>query len=355
MEIKKNNFFSVGNDLNLPTEQLQSFWGQLEKITNNLNSQDVDNSIKDSSSISKPFAKYLFYLGAVIIILAMTWFLGLGWDIFGGGGIFLISFGYAIFFTLLGSYLWNKKDLKIPAGLLITVAVCMVPLAIYGLETYFNFWDEETQLKYRDYYSTINGKWVFMEMGTIIAGLIALYFFPFPFLTAPIFFSAWFLSMDMIPAIFTNDITWNQKYWITLVFGLILLTIGFLTDRAKKADYGFWSYFFGSIAFWGALNCLIWDENEFVLFCYLLVNLLMMCLAIILKRNVLMVFGAIGVFAYLAHLTHNLFKDSVLFPFALSAIGLLIIYLGILYQKNEKRIEKYVMSKLPNIIWKKLQ
>lgn len=330
MKISKKSFFSIGSDLKLTESDLNSMWSQLEKA---------------AEEGPSPFAKYLYYLGAMIIISAMTWFMNLGWEWFGGGGIFLIAASYAIGFTLLGSYLWNKEELKTPAGLLITIAVCMTPLAIYGLETYFQIYDSHE--KYRDFYERVEGRWVWMELGTIAASLLALRFFPFPFLTAPLFFSAWFLSMDIAPFLFGKELSWEHKCWISLFFGLLLIGIAFITDRRNQKAFAFWSYLFGTLTFWGGLGCLVWDKGEIVLLIYALINFLLMCLSIVLRRVVLMVFGAIGLFAYLAHLTQNLFADSLLFPFILSFFGLTIIYLGILYQKNRKLIEIKIFVILP--------
>lgn len=332
MKVSKDDFYSAGSDLKISKDQIEAFWLRLEKLEN--------------SPESTPFTKFLFYLGAMIVISAMTWFMNLAWEWFGGGGIFFIAIAYAFVFTLIGALTWNKKGLRIPSGLLITIAVCMAPLAIFGLETHFNIWPGEDPGKYKGFYELIKGSWIFMEIGTILAGVIALYFFPFPFLTAPIFFASWYLSMDIMPLIF-GESSWEQKSWLSLFFGLVMIAIGFFADRGRKEDYGFWSYLFGTLTFWGSLGCLVWDKGELVLFIYLIINLLMMCLSILLRRNVLMIFGALGVFAYLSHLAHNVFQDTILFPFVLSFIGLAIIYLGVLYQRNISKIEKYLLEKLP--------
>ena len=60
-----------------------------------------------------------------------------------------------------------------------------------------------------------------------------------------------------------------------------------------------------------------------------------------------MVFGVVGVFAYTTHLASELFAGSVLFPFVLSAAGLAIIALGILYAKNRPRLERAAQRLLP--------
>lgn len=337
MEISKTDFFSAAAKAGLSTQQIEKMWEDLE----------------DKRSKSNAFVQVLYYFGAMVVISALTWFMGLGWMWFGGGGIFLISMIYAGLLVLVGSYLWKNEQYRTPAGLLITIAVCLVPLAIYGLEVFFNVWpDGENPGKYQDFYSRIKGSWVFMEIGTILAGLLALRYFSFPFLTAPIFFAAWFLTMDIIPLVFGTELQWEHRCWVTLILGAALLAIGYTIDRKGMNDYSFWSYLFGAFSFWGALTCLMWDRGELILFCYLLINIVLMFLSILLQRRILMIMGAIGVFTYLGHLAYDIFKDSIAFPFVLSFFGLAIIYLGILYQKNIDWIEKTLVSKLPESIRK---
>jgi hypothetical protein len=62
---------------------------------------------------------------------------------------------------------------------------------------------------------------------------------------------------------------------------------------------------------------------------------------------VFVVSGAAGAFGYVGHLAWEIFEDSLLFPFVLSAAGLAIIALGILYAKNRDRIEAAVVSAIP--------
>ena len=71
-----------------------------------------------------------------------------------------------------------------------------------------------------------------------------------------------------------------------------------------------------------------------------MINLGLILLSVLLKRRVFVVFGVVGVFAYTTHLASELFAGSVLFPFVLSAAGLAIDALGILYAKNHPRLER---------------
>ena len=63
--------------------------------------------------------------------------------------------------------------------------------------------------------------------------------------------------------------------------------------------------------------------------------------------RVFVVFGAIGSCGYIGHLAYDVFKNSLLFPIVLTAIGLGIIYIGILWQKHEQKITKKLRLFLP--------
>lgn len=61
-------------------------------------------------------------------------------------------------------------------------------------------------------------------------------------------------------------------------------------------------------------------------------------------------FGGIGVTMYLGWLSSEIFRHSILFPFALSAIGLLIMYVGYQYQTHYVAIQATLYSILPGFI-----
>ncbi len=87
--------------------------------------------------------------------------------------------------------MWRERGLREPGGLLVTMAVCMAPLAVYGFERMTGLWLQGGPGEYRDFYYRVEGSWFPMEVSTVVAGLAALRFFRFTFLTAPI---ALFLS-----------------------------------------------------------------------------------------------------------------------------------------------------------------
>src|SRR5215217_5773385 len=296
--------------------------GQAEDLWRVLERRDTDRPRFDLPHVA-------YYFGALVVICAMTWFMTLGWERVGGG------------------LLWRDKDLKVPGGLLVTAAVCMTPLAVYGFERMTGVWLQGAPGEYEDFYDYIKGGWFPMEVGTVGAGLAALRFFRFPFLTAPIAFALWFMSMDLTPLIYGRLYYEAQGYQlVSLVFGLIVLVGAYLVDRRTEEDYAFWGYLFGMFAFWGGLT--MFEGGSELDWCiYGLINAGLIPLSVLLQRRVFVVFGAMGVFGYVGHLAWEIFEDSLLFPFALSTAGLAIIALGILYAKNRDRIEGTVVRAVP--------
>jgi hypothetical protein len=299
------------------------------------------------------FVNVSFYFGALIVISAMTWFMTLAWESVGGGGIFWLAIIYAFCFVLAGSNLWWRQGMKISGGLLFTIAVSLTPLAIYGLQRATGFWTQGDPGTYRDFYIWIKGSWFLMELGTIITGLIALMFVRFPFLTAPIAFSLYFMSMDITPLLFgEKTYNWQLRLLVSLWFGIACIVVAYLVDiriRRRDGDFAFWLYLFGLLAFWFGLT-LMGDSNEFQKFIYCLINLGLMLLSVLLKRKVFIVFGALGVFGYLGHLAYSIFQNAILFPIALTVLGIFIIYLGTVYHRNSTKIELFLERLLPDTV-----
>ena len=86
-------------------------------------------------------------------------------------------------------------------------------------------------------------------------------------------------------------------------------------------DYAFWLYVFGVMAFWGGLTSMD-SEHEWGKLVYFLMNIGLVLGGVVIQRRVFTIFGAIGMFIYLMHLSNKIFRDSWLFPIALTLIGL---------------------------------
>lgn len=295
------------------------------------------------------FAHVLYYLGGVVAIGAMTLFMTKGWERFGGTGIFVIAVGYCVIALALTMHLIRRGH-PIPAGLTGALAVALVPLAIYGAQVMLGYWPE-TAMGYRDYHYKIDWRWLMMEFGTLIAAVVMLQRLRLPFMTMPVAVTLWYMSMDIVPFLYgeTGSWNWELRKFVSLWFGLAMTLLAFWVDiRARKdKDYAFWLYLFGVLTFWGGLSSLN-SDSEVGKFFYCCINVAMIIIGAVLGRRVFAVFGGIGVAMYLGHLSYKVFRDSMLFPLALSAIGLGVVGLGILWQKREEAIAQRLRAFLPN-------
>ena len=131
-------------------------------------------------------------------------------------------------------------------------------------------------------------------------------------------FALWYMSMDLTPLVFGgNDYSWHQREWVSVMFGFAMLLASYLVDLRGKVG-----------------------ED----------NLGLIALSVLLRQRAFIVFGSLGVMGYLGHLAYSVFEDSLLFPFVLTLIGLLVIYLGVMYQRHHSLIEKFVRENLPDSV-----
>jgi len=334
MKITRKNLDDAVNEQIISSEQAEKLYAYLNGLP--------------STGPSFNFTNVLYYLGGLIAIGAMTLFMNLGWESFGGWGIFFISLAYAGIGLQLSDR-FRRHGHAIPAGICATFTVALVPLAIYGLQQALGTWPDDSV--YREYHYFIKWHWIYMELGTLAAGLIVAWRYRYPFLIMPIAVTLWYMSMDVAVMIMGDEYDFQFRALVSMYFGLLMVLVAFWVDfrSSKTADYAFWLYLFGVIAFWGGMTSQE-SDNELSKFAYFCVNIFMIAIGVVLVRRVFVVFGALGCCAYLGHLAWDVFEESWFFPITLTAIGLAIIYLGVLWQKNETALTEKARSLLPQAL-----
>ena len=301
------------------------------------------------------FSHVLWYAGALIVISALGLFTTLAFVEMGPQALTFTAIAYGAGFVALGRFFWGRPGLMTPGGLLIACAVNMVPMAIYGVQATFELWPLPfgDPGNYESFYDWLNASWVYMDIGTVLAGVLALRYFPFPFIAAIMAGALWFLSMDLVPWVAyvlfkTQDFTWSMRDAVSMWLGVTLIVAAWGLDlkRWRAGDFAFWLHLAGVICFWCSLSAHS-SDNGFLKFVYFLINVAMVILAVFLGRRVYAVFGAFGISLYLGYLASDVFVDSLLFPLALSAIGLGVIGLGIWYFRKQQVIALWLVTTLP--------
>lgn len=320
------------------------------------------------------FTHVLYYLGGMIAIGAMTLFMTLGWERFGGGGLLAIALGYFAGLWAVTGWLLHTRRLPIPAGITATLAVVLVPMAMYGLQQLLGLWpDEDTAL--REYHRVVDWRWLLMELATLAVAAVALRRWRLPFLVMPVAVTLWYLGMDVVPMLVLHaqgavpppglegeqaaaaasalgEARWALARTISLVFGLGMVALALWVDLRSRApggsgqDYGFWLHLFGVASAWGALTMMD-SSSELGRLGYCVINVAMILFGAVIGRRVWAVFGALGVAVYMGHLAFTLFPDSLALPFALSFIGLGVIGLGLVWQRHEAAWTAKLRAPLP--------
>jgi hypothetical protein len=321
----------------------------LDRLLAFLSSQSRDQASGASPAAKFDAAHLLWYAGALIVIGAMGLFSTLAFTQMGGRALTLCAIVYAIGFTVAGHHLWYAKNLRVPGGLLIAIAVSMAPLAVYGIQDEFGWWGTFGKPgTVQDFYVWIKGSWLFMELATVAAGIVALRYYRFPFIVALIAVALWFMSMDLAPWFSgVNHLDFAMQRKVSIWFGLAVLAVAWIVDyRSRNGDFAFWLHLFGLLAFWGGITSSD-SATELGRAVYCLFNVGLLALAVILMRRAYAVFGAFGICLYLGHLADVVFRDSLLFPFALSLIGVAAIAAGLVYRRKESAIAAWLAAHLP--------
>ena len=133
---------------------------------------------------------------------------------------------------------------------------------------------------------------------------------------------------------------------LSLRLGLATLAVGYGVDRRTRQDFAFWLYLFGTFMFWGGL-VVQESHDEWRRFVWLLTNLSLIVTALLFERRVFIVFGAMGVVGYLGHLAHEVFQDSLMFPFALSFLGIALIATGVVCHRYRVALKREMHAFIP--------
>jgi hypothetical protein len=333
MELKRDQLEAAAAAGIVSPEQAQALWRFLQ----------------DARAETPGFrpAHVLYYLGGLLAIGAVTFFVTLAWDTLAGWPLLVLCAFLAWLGLALTHWFLERKHLVLPAGIMITFTVALVPLAVFSLQHALGMW--EGDLRSRDFHRLVDWRWVLMELATLLAAAVAFWRYRMPFLLFPTSVVLWYLQMDLVPFVFQDlDYTWELRKLTSVVFGFAMIALAFWVDvrSGRRKDYAFWLYLFGVLTFWCGLS-LMKSDSELSKFMYFLVNVALLVVGTLLSRRVFAVFAALGMLGYLGYLSWNIFEGSLLFPVVVAFIGIGIIFAGVQWQRHERRLNAAILGVLP--------
>ena len=300
------------------------------------------------------FAHVLYYFGGMLAIGAMSLFMTYGWALLGAWGSAAIASGYLYGAWRVARHL-QARHLVVPAGILATLAVCLVPLVVWSVQVGLGLWPAGGSDVFATYHRHINWRWLTLEFATLAAAVVMLRAFRLPFMVMPVAVTLWYLSLDLCHLVMqTEGFDWRFTRDFSLVSGLFTCALAvwvdlrcrLATDPQDRQDFAFWLCLFGAAMFWGGLS-LRDSDSELGKALYCLINVALVFCGAAINRRVFTVFGGLGVAGYLGYLAARVFEDSLAFSFALSLLGLGVVALGVWWQKNEAGIHRQLAQWLP--------
>lgn len=299
------------------------------------------------------FVNVLYYFGGLLAIGAMTLFMTLGFQQMGPTALMVLGALY-LFAALKVADYFKARNLPVPAGLLATLAVFLVPLIVWGAQHLMGWWPPSGPESLASYHTRIDWRWITLEFATLLAGVAMLWRYRLPFMVMPLALTLWYMSMDVANMLLL-DHRWEWEFMrdMSLVFGIGTVAVAMWVDvrtRLSKTaewrqDFAFWLYIFGTTMFWCGLS-LNDSGSELAKLGYCALNVVLVLVGAAIGRRVFTVYGAFGVMLYLGHLSHEVFRDSFMFPFALTLLGLGLVALGVWWQRHEgaiaERLSRYV-------------
>lgn len=313
------------------------------------------NNYNGLSKENSRFSLILYYIGGFTAILAMSLFMSLSFSIYGPTGV-LIFVSCLFIGALACEKKLSTKGYPRAAGISVAFALVLVPLIVFiiqylmGMHDYLNTSDMLNE-NYQNYHRYIKAKWIYMEIITLIVGVVLMYKYRYPFVMFPFTITLWYLSMDIGVYFFSDDyFSFNLRRDISLLFGGVLTLSAIFVDykSSRDRDYSYWLYMIGVICFWLGLT-LQNSDSELNKFIYFLINIGLVLFGSILIRNIFVVFGAFGMLGYLGHLS-QLFNNEILFSMSAIGFGVLIVYMGIWWNNNGYKVNQSIMNKLPEAI-----
>jgi len=298
----------------------------------------------------------MYYFGGMLAISAVTLFVTKAWNRLNGLPLFILFSLLFLLGLLLTHHFLNKK-LSIPAGIMATFSLALIPLATYNIQVWLGYPPIEYN-HYTDFHQWISWYWIPMELATLVVGVLMLYFYNFSFLLFPISIVLWYMSMDLWPLLFhMNDFNFTNKATFSMYFGLIIIFAAIYMDfkhSNRHQDYAFWLYIFGVMTFWGGLSCQF-SHSELSKFFYCMINIVMILVSVFLNRRVFALFGALGVLGYLWHLSFDIFANSLGFPIALVFLGILIIVAATKWSHIETKLFACMQPYIPQKLLKRMR
>lgn len=278
----------------------------------------------------------VMYIGAFLILFALTIFIGSAWDDMSRFAQFAWALVAVGGLWSLGWLVRSRLSAVTGGNLLIFAGTGAVPLLVYTVQRLAGWWPDDSARDYEDFYDRILAVWIVMELVSILVALAVIVRIRFPLIMLLIGFWTWFLSMDLARWI-SGDEKWRwheREHWIGAALGVVLAGAAAYLFWTGRRPYGMWLALFANLVWYGHLGSLALDHEATVArLLFPLLAIVAIIASVWLQARVYLVFGALALYSWVAYLVFDVFGSGLGVTFALVVIGVFIVLTGVLYQR----------------------
>ncbi len=334
MQVEKRDLEWAAGEGLLDSDQVEPLWAGLRAR---------------STGTELSFETAAYALGSIVVIGALSWFTTRAWQIWGDGLLTLLLLGYALSLFALGRDLRYSRGLALPGNLLFVLGVALTPLIVLGILRWSGLWDASV-VPPGEALPGVQRQYMAMSGVTVLVAAGVLRRAPAPLLVAPLLVAVGAFLLDAAAWwVAPGPVEWDLRRLVAGSWGAVALGIALRLDHRTDDDWARWAYLVGLVYFWGALTAGN-TESELLRFLYFLVNVGLMALAVLLRRTPFALAGALGALIYLVTISNELFRDSLLFPVVLVALGIGVIFGGVAYRRRREAIEAWAHRAVPGAL-----
>jgi hypothetical protein len=144
--------------------------------------------------------------------------------------------------------------------------------------------------------------------------------------------------------------SWEDRVMLSVGLGLMLQVFGLLRVRAWPTTGTFALVVGSGVLAIGSFTALTREDLEGALVLYALWHIVVVTLGVLVRSRLLTAVGGLSIAAWLVHLAHRVFEDSMVFPFVIVSLGIVVIVAGVGLHRRRDFINDAVDRLVPEAL-----
>lgn len=277
-----------------------------------------------------------YWTGSIAVVFALAWFLADRWKALHPAGVLAVALLYALCLGISSMFV-SRLGYRFAGSLLALLTVMMAPIVMWALESLLGLWPSPSFQ--RDMFSADvieSVRWIPVQLGTALAGLIALRKVRFGLLTLTVTVPMGMALVQLTPWLLDPELNFRLGAWMTLFAATLMFLAAYVIDRrdaANPEDYAGWVYL-AAVGFLivGLLG--IMDQSRVVRHSLPALIAALVATGFALRRRFFLLPATLVFIMYLVFLAHEVFPTATGFMLVMLAVGVVVILGTVVAQRR---------------------